>query len=331
MNQHIIRIKSTQRDNILSVRWSPNNVCNFKCQYCFPDANAGTHKSPTDLNLVLQNFQHLFNYYKTNLNKNKFHLIISGGEPTLWPELGEFITLLKKTYDVYITIVSNGSRTTRWWKEYGHCIDDAVLSFHVSQGKIDHHIAVADTLYKFGKKVTVLVLMDPTMWERSVEAIEYMKRNSKYSWSIQSKEIVNYVSYNNDQKSFLSNENHRHQGIFWFIKNYKLIIDGTIRKSESTATLEDGSTFLATSDSYINKNQNHFLGWSCNLGVDSIYINWDGEIKGSCGQKIFNSKEIYNILDINFINSFNPALKPVKCTMLNCECSPETHITKSKI
>lgn len=328
MNKKVIKIESTQRSNILNIRWAPNNICNFKCQYCFPDAHAGTNKSPADLTLTIKNFRTLFEYYKKNLRKDKFHLHISGGEPTLWANLGDFIKRIKEDHDVYISVISNGSRTIRWWKEYGSYIDNNILSLHVAQADIDHHIAVSDTLYSLGKKVTVLVLMDSTNWSESVRAIDYMKAKSKYPWFIQAKEIVNFRQYNNSQKQFLSKETKRWPNVFWFIKNYKLLFDGSIRPVESKATLEDNSIMFASSNTYINKSLNSFLGWDCHIGLESIYIHWDGNIQGACGQILFDQKNSYNILDPDFGKKFNPDLVPTRCSIPICNCSPETHITK---
>jgi organic radical activating enzyme len=330
MNKKIIKIESTQKSNILNVRWAPNNICNFKCKYCFPDAHAGTNRSPTDLQLVIKNFRSLFDYYKVNLKKNKFHLHISGGEPTLWPELGEFIKQIKQTHDVYVSVVSNGSRTIRWWEEYGSYIDNAILSFHVAQANVDHHISVADTLHFQGKKVTVLVLMDPTRWDESVQAIEYMKSHSKNPWFIQSKSIVDFNPYDKIQKKFMSNETKRWPNVLWFIKNLKLLFNGSINFFESRARLSDGSFFFATSNTYINNNLNSFYGWDCSIGLESIYIHWTGDIQGACGQILFNQKNNYNILNEDFQQTFKPNLSTVKCKILKCTCSPETHVTKIK-
>lgn len=328
MIKKIIKIESTQRSNILNIRWAPNNICNFKCRYCFPDAHAGTNRSPADLDMVVKNFRTLFDYYKKTLKKNKFHLHISGGEPTLWADLGLFIQQIKKEHDVYVSVISNGSRTIRWWKEYGSYIDNAILSLHVAQADIDHHILISDTLYSLGKKVTVLVLMDSTNWSESVKAIDYMKVHSKYSWFIQAKEIVNFHQYNSSQKQFLSKETKRWPNVLWFLKNCKLLFNGSIRPIESKAKLEDRSTLFASSNTYINKNLNGFYGWDCHIGLESIYIHWDGNIQGSCGQILFNQKNSYNILDRDFYQKFNPDLVPTRCAISACNCSPETHITK---
>ena len=127
-----IKIVSTQKPNILAIRWNPNNVCNYKCEYCWPGSNKGDYKSPEDLNLIVKNFNHMIERYKTKLGKTVVHLSLAGGEPTLWKDLGKFIEEIKKENNVYFTLISNGSRTLRWWKEYGHLIDNAGLSYHIS-------------------------------------------------------------------------------------------------------------------------------------------------------------------------------------------------------
>jgi organic radical activating enzyme len=322
-----IKIKSLAKTNILNIRWSPSNVCNFKCDYCFPGSNEGNFKVPTDTSMVISNFQHLFNQY-TKLGKTKFHLDIGGGEPTLWKDLDKVILEIKKSNDVYVSVTSNGSRTLRWWKENGHLIDNATLSHHVKEGNIDHMIDVADILYSLNKKVTILVLMDPTIWDSCVSAIEYMKAHSKYPWFILAKEVVGYLPYTKVQKTYMSKELKRLPNPAWFLKNYNLIFDGSMKIFESIVWLEDKFfPVLATPNTYVNRGWTNFKGWDCNIGLDSIYVSWDGVLQGSCGQPLFDQR--YNILDNNFINIFNPEFKQSKCQMECCTCIPETHLTKS--
>jgi organic radical activating enzyme len=324
----IIKIQSLERSNTLNIRWSPNNICNFTCNYCFPDAHAGDFKSPENFNTVVSNFQHIFNQYKSKLNKTKFHLQISGGEPTLWKDLGKFILEIKKSHNVYVSIVSNGSRTIRWWKEYGGLIDNLTLSYHAKDADIDHMIEVADLMYDLRKKVTVFVLMDPTQWQKCISAIDYMKTSSKNSWFIISKEIVGYMPYTRMQKEFLSKELKRVPKLSWFLKNYNLIFDGSMKILESVAWFEDKKLpLIATPNTYINRGWTDFRGWNCNIGIDSLYVSWSGNIQGSCGQPLFDQN--YNILDNNFVSSFNPEFKPAKCQIERCICIPETHLTKS--
>ncbi len=155
-----IKIVSTQKENILEIRWNPNNLCNFNCRYCFPYNNTGEYKSPKDLDLIVNNFNFLLEQYKEKLGKTRIHLKIAGGEPSLWKDLDTFTHRIKQSNDVYVTLITNGSRTLRWWKEHGQLFDNVHLTHHVAQADIDHTMEVADTMYEFGKKITVKVLMD---------------------------------------------------------------------------------------------------------------------------------------------------------------------------
>ena len=332
MTNNIIHIKSTQKSNMLVVRWDLNNVCNFKCRYCFPGSNEGTFRSPKDLSLIIKNFNSLLDQYKTALGKDTFHLQILGGEPTVWKNLAEFIRAVKQQNNLYLSVTSNGSRTLRWWEENGHLIDNLILSFHQEFADLDHTIKVADTMYKHGKNVTVHVLMDDKCWNTCVNSINYMKKNSKYPWIIQAKEIVstinNLVVYTLSQRKFLLGFKRR-PSLVWIIKNINLLRKGYIKLYESIAEFSNRKKVRAQPGYYLATQQNQFKGWECNLGLESIYIGHTGDISGSCGQRIFDGA-LYNIFDTNFEKNFKVTNTPVVCQVSRCVCQPETHITKKK-
>ena len=114
----IIKIDSNVSKDRLRIELFLSNVCNYKCWYCFPGSNTGTHPWP-DLDLIKENLSHVIEYYKTNLNKKQIYLHIIGGEPTLWKNFGEFVKFFKETHNCLISISTNGSRTLRWWNKYG--------------------------------------------------------------------------------------------------------------------------------------------------------------------------------------------------------------------
>lgn len=341
-----IKIVSTQQSNILEIRWHPNNVCNYKCEYCWPGSHEGNYPSPKDLDLLVKNFNHMIDHYKQHLGKTKIHLKMGGGEPTLWKELATFIREVKKHNDIYFTIISNGSRTLRWWKENGDLIDNAHLSFHIAQADADHMIAVADTLFEFNKKVTVKVLMDRKHWQQGLDTIEYMRKNSKHKWFIMTSEVIEPetleiagirvvndtdIPLTNKQKLFLKNPLKRIPSLLYFWKNRKLIFEGQIRLFESIAYFENNKKIKAKTNTYINKKWTDFQGWSCNIGLENIYIHWTGEIQGACSQSLYGLDSKFNILDQDFVQTFSPELKPAICSKKNCFCVPETHVSKFKL
>jgi organic radical activating enzyme len=326
----ITEINNTQPKDLLDVRWALSNVCNYKCVYCFPGSNEGDYKFPKNTSLVIKNFNQIFDHYTRHAGKKKFHLRLLGGEPTLWPELDYFIKRVKENHDVYVSVITNGSRTLRWWQDNGDLIDNVTISYHRKFADLNHIIDVADTVYMLGKKVTVHVLMDPLDWEGCVSDIEVMKRRSKYPWIIQTKKITptsRYsVSYTKEQNKFMSLEIKRFPSVLWLLKQFKLILNGTIRLYESKY-IKDGKSFKASAETYIVNNDVDFKGYSCNMGIESIYIDWDGRIASSCGQSLFGN--MYNIL--NDLNNFSPKFEPVICQQVMCFCPTENHVSKKYI
>jgi MoaA/NifB/PqqE/SkfB family radical SAM enzyme len=327
-----IKITSRKPKNILHINWLPSNLCNFHCSYCYPGCNDGTHRAPRDINLLIKNTKYLFDRY-TEFGKTKFQVFLAGGEPTLWPQLEDFIKQIKEDHNVYFTLVSNGSRTLRWFEENGQFIDNAHLTHHLEEGNIEHITQVADILYEKGCKTTVKVLMKPSMWDEGIAAINYMKKNSKHSWFIVSGQVNepdNSWKYTKEQEKYLKKELKRIPNLLWFWKNRHLLKE-EIRLFESDAVLDNGKTKKALPSTYINHRWNNFQGWECNIGYDNLHIDWTGKVlAGSCGIKLLENKEL-NILSEDFIESFNLDLKPVVCPFTSCKCKPETHVDKQII
>lgn len=330
---NLVSIVSSQSSNVLDIGWDPSNFCNFKCRYCFPGANAATHRFADDVDLVVKNFQHLMDYYTTHRGKTKFRFFVAGGEPTLWKNLETFILKIKERHDVYFSLVSNGSRTIRWWEENAHLIDNAHLTHHLNEGNVEHITKVADILHESGTKITVKVLMDSVLWDQGINDIEYMKTHSRHKWFIMAAEVIenNYLNnYTPKQLKYLKKDLKRIPNLSWFWKNRKIVKD-EIKLFDSIAVSDTGKKIRARPGMYFNKGLNNFLGWNCSIGFDRIYINWTGIISGTCNVKLFGLNENYNILSPTFVDDYSPEFKLTTCTFTGCWCMPETHLTKHRV
>ena len=156
---NIVQVHNPQPKNLLRIEFMIGNTCNFNCWYCFKGSHEGTHRWTDDMEQLVENFKHLFSKYRA-VGKEMLELHIVGGEPTLWPKLGEFVTEIRKHIPAYITISSNGSRTLRWWEKFGTVFDKILLSCHHKEVDIDHFIKVSDTLHEMGRSPNVMVLID---------------------------------------------------------------------------------------------------------------------------------------------------------------------------
>lgn len=320
---NIVKVESNKPANVLRIELFLSNLCNYNCWYCFPGSNEGTHKWP-DVNLVCTNLSHLLDYYKTNLGKTKFYIHIIGGEPTMWSKFEVFVSYFKEKYDCIITMSSNGSRTIRWWEEYGHNFDEVLLSCHHEQVDINHYINVANTLYKNNVWVTATVLMDPFAWDKCVALVDTLKKSSK-GWSITTIEVYHdTIHYTPDQKKYLLNNLKKLPNIFYYLKSKKL------NHSKSTVYFENGSKKKVGPTWISVSGLNKFYGWNCNVGIDTLYIDKSGDVSGACAVNLYDLDFKYNLFDNEFPTKFQPTLIPTTCKQMECRCQPEINCRKEK-
>jgi sulfatase maturation enzyme AslB (radical SAM superfamily) len=321
---NLTKIQSALPSDLMRIEIFPGDTCNYNCRYCLPVFNEGKVRWP-DLETITDRLSHVMDYYIKYGNKKRFVFQIIGGEPTLWPECGEFVKFFKDRYDVTISMSSNGSRTLRWWEEYGKQFDHIIMSCHHEKINVEHTIEVCDSLYDNDVWVNAMVLMDSKYWDKCVSIIEGLK-NSRNTWSISTSQVIyDDVSYTPDQLEFLANNNKRLPDARYYYEVKKTLDESP------TVTFSDGATEKVSHNWLDLNGHNNFLGWECNIGVDTIYIDKTGTIKGSCGQVLFGNESNYNIYDKDFKDKFNPEMKPSICTQSRCNCFPEQRATKRVI
>jgi len=71
----------------------------------------------------------------------------------------------------------------------------------------------------------------------------------------------------------------------------------------------------------IKNHQNKFKGWTCNAGIESLMINWDGDVhRATC--RVGGS--LGNIYEDTFV----APSEPVRCDRNFCTCAADIPITK---
>jgi organic radical activating enzyme len=333
-----IEIINKDYDEYLSIQYDFTNVCNYKCNYCWPESHAGTSRWP-EYDVVCKNFDHLISVYKTQFNKNyiRFHLI--GGEPTLWPRLGDFAKFIYDKHNCRMTMSTNGSRTLRWWDEYAEYFNDIQVSVHHEFVDLEHIKQVLDCIYSKGTVMTAaMVLMDPLAWNKCVNIVDQLVKHP-VQWMVKSKTLVESASedvsllnknYTQDHQNYLRDKIKRLPPLE-YISKMKGLGNIQLEKTSAMIKFEDGTTeSYSTFRLYENKT-NSFVGWSCNLGLDRINIRPDGTLTGSCGESKIFGKETFNINDKDFTKKFIPTvIQPVICSIPFCGCSAEVRLPKKK-
>jgi MoaA/NifB/PqqE/SkfB family radical SAM enzyme len=81
---------------------------------------------------------------------------------------------------------------------------------------------------------------------------------------------------------------------------------------------------LIHANDIIKTKRNQFEGWSCAAGVESLMINWDGEVHRATCRVGGSLGNIYN-------GSFEAPTEWIKCTRKWCTCAADIPLTKIKL
>jgi molybdenum cofactor biosynthesis enzyme MoaA len=319
----IIQIKSDRKSTHLRIEYMVGNYCNYKCWYCGPHANGGTHRWSNNTDLLYKNMSHLLNYFIKN-GKNTFELNYVGGEPTLWPDIASFTRKIKENFKCEVSLTTNGSRTLRWWEENAKAFDKIRFSCHPGHVDIDHYIKVCDLVFEQDVGMNALILMDPTNWDESIRLIEECKK-SKHPWFVNAMEVFSQHSYTEEQKKYISKVIKRRPSLWWILRH-----DSVFAPSPKVV-YEDGSEEEIERNFLSLNGLNSFRGWQCNLGLDNINIQKDGILTGTCSMKLYGEDSFYNIYDEDFVEKFNPKLIPITCERDWCWCQPEQLLDKKLV
>lgn len=329
----IIKIINSQESNVLDIRFWPTDICNYDCSYCFPNSKDGIYRFPKNIDTVVKNFKLLFDFYQSKFNKTQFKInLVGGGEPTMWPHFSKFCSDIKKDHDVRLQVTTNGSRTMRWWEENYHHLDKVVLSTHHEFSDIEHLIKVADFVHSKEIVVNTLVLMDASEWEKCIAIVEQFKTSAQ-PWIIEVKAVVDSPgrdinSYNQEQLQYMKQGLKRIPDSDWLIKRLHIL-----NPFKSVALYSDNSVRAFKPDEYITTKSNAFYGWKCDVAKENLVITYDGSVSGSCQEQIFKNTNL-NMFAETFQEDFLSAqveLNTIVCPRPLCGCTPDTHISKSRI
>jgi MoaA/NifB/PqqE/SkfB family radical SAM enzyme len=320
----LTEINNNWPNDVFNIDINLGNYCNYKCWYCFPGANEGTHKFPA-VNLIIQNLSHLIDYYKATTNKKVFDIHFSGGEVTHWKDFPDLLNFLKSNYNCLISMTSNGSKKIAWWKDNAEYFDRIHMSYHHEYADIDQFRDLCDYLYDQKIIVSASVMMDPNAWGKCIDAVEYLKL-SKNKWTIRYVEIFDHrIIYTTEQKEILKQHRARKVNPWFFFRNNRYY------RSKIVAKDTYGKNHRFEDNGILLYRLNNFFGWECTAGVHWINVSKDGTISATCSQLLYGMDDFYNLYDIDFKKKFNPDISPVICTKNQCMCLMETAMPKRKL
>lgn len=260
--------------DILVVNWCLGNTCSFSCSYCPTNLHDGS-RSWISLVSVIRFINNVNEHYG---DKN-IYFEFTGGEVSLYKDFQKLIQYLKSR-DMNVGIISNLSRTTRFWEDVVENLDHMNASFHPEFTDPNHFLEVVKILQPT-TGVHVNIMMKPENFKDCLKFAQRVVEIEDVTISLQPL-LVDFGShiyeYTDEQKEIMSNMCPKPKITSRF-QTYK-IFRGEMKKIYS-----DGREEITTEPELVSNNENNWKGWSCNAGIDELVINYDGNIyRGWCKQ-----------------------------------------------
>lgn len=288
------------------VVWITSTVCNYACSYCAPNLHDGKFRWPADYKNVVK----MINIFRNNQN---LMLDMSGGEPTLWPEFQQFCKEIVSSSSMKTSIqfTSNGARTERYWKSFNAPVDTLGFSFHPEFASEAHYFKILKVLHE-RYNVKVFLMTPPGTLDR-IKEFFYNLKNSDLMVDVVIKLIKDNQNggliegYSNEYYDFATNR-------FW---------KSRIQPIDTAHSLYNGEKFIP--QNLINTKKDTFTGWLCNVGIDRLSIEPNGDIYGST---CYITTPYGNIHDLENVKL---PTEPIICTKKFCGCGADIAIGKYKI
>ena len=315
MEHNYIRLEHSKEEhsNWFVVNWCLGNTCNFACSYCPSVLHDGSNRWP-DPGVIKTFIAAVKNQYP---NKN-IYFEFTGGEVTMYKHFTE-ICQFCSDLGVKVGLITNGSRTIRYWEENKHFFDHVCLSYHPEFSDADHFVEVIKLLHN-DVRTHVNIMMSPEKFEQCYELADKVKDLGNISMALQplihdfGDTLYDYTDY---QKKVFERQHELMTKHIKFTKSFDYY------RGAMKVVKEDGTGYVSSAHRFISEKTNDWSGWKCYAGVEQLIVDMDGKIyRGWCKE----GGSVGHITDTNL----NLPSAPIVCSKTMCHCNFDIMSTKEK-
>jgi len=320
MKIYPIKVEKATLMDYKFIEWKIHNVCNYNCSFC-----GDRHKDGSQRWFSLEKYKEYVDKLADACRGKSFWIQLTGGEPTLYPKLIELLQYMKQK-NAYVSLISNGSRTIRWWKDLvdAKCIDTLFLTYHSEQTENYQHIAeIANLFHNEPVKTICLITHVYTTLPKAFAAQEYFIENTGALITLKamvmgSHEI--YSQYTTEEFERIKNENYV-GGKLGKTKTLPDIKTDHLINHSLRIVYNNLKSEIVDPQILLKTQTNRFLGYTCEIGKDNLRIDHDVIYRGVCEVGGFNN---LNDENVGFFND------PVLCTSNECFCGTDMIAKKTR-
>ena len=296
-------LKVTSRyphQNTIKIEWNLGKRCNYDCSYCPSEIHDNT--SPhTDIEILKTTVDKL-----TTLGK-PVRLSFTGGEPCVHPKFDELVKYAKHKGISWISVTTNGTRPYEFYSSLP--VDQYVFSIHLEYD----WLRVFNTVEKMNLSSTTKVIAQIMAHHNHMPAVIELRAKCllahipntvrRIRWTQGDHDLFDDMRYNTNDLDWLKE------------------MESTVEANTVVWLNKEYATILYHANDMIKNHQNKFKGWTCTAGIESLMINWDGDVhRATC--RVGGS--LGNIYEASFV----APSEPVTCDRNFCTCAADIPLTK---
>ena len=281
----------------IKIEWNLGKRCNYDCSYC--PASIHDNSSPhTDIEILKRTVDKLVALGKP------IRLSFTGGEPCVHPKFLELVKYCKHVGISWVSVTTNGTLPYEFYSVLE--ADQIVFSIHLEFDWKRVFNTVESVVDLTDKKVIAQIMahhdhMDAVMQLRARCLLAHIPNTiRRIRWTEGDHDLFDDMRYHPDDYKWLKDQEATIQG---------------------NCVIDDEKIIHA--NDVIKLHLNKYKGWTCNAGIESLMINWDGVVHRATCRVGGSLGNIYE-------GSFIVPNEPVTCDRYFCTCAADIPLTKVK-
>lgn len=283
----------------VKVEWNLSKRCNYDCSYC-PESIHDNTSPHTDIEILKSTVDKLVTLGKP------IRLSFTGGEPCVHPKFKELVTYCKHVGINWINVTTNGTLPIKFYSSLP--VDHMVFSLHFEHD----HLRVMSTIINVHSQVTFPIIVNVMAHHKYIPSVK-MAVSDLSNHNVP--HVVRRVRWTEDDHNVFDDMRYDGKDLEWLL-NYN-------STAQPNCVINDDRNQMYHANDIIKLHKNGFKGWSCNAGIESLMINWDGEVhRATC--------RVGGSLGNIYTGTFVVPNEPVNCTRDWCTCAADIPLTKIK-
>lgn len=288
----------------LKVEWNIGKRCNYDCSYC-PSSIHDSFSPHTPIDVLESALDKL-----TAIGR-PLRLSLTGGEPCVHPDIEDFFEYTKRKGVFWLSVTTNGTRSHKWYADNSEFYQHLVISLHFEHdwkrvlATIHELVFMAPNIDFFVNVMAHHEHMDDVR-----AAVEFLEKISvKYA--------IRRIRWTEGDHNVFDDMRYEGQDLQWILGK------DASAKPNTIIYKDDGEPMIYHANDVIKKHLNQFKGWKCRAGIESLMINWDGDVHRATCRVGGSLGNIYN-------GTFVVPSDPIICTRDFCTCAADVPLTKEK-